>query len=99
PPGSGKSHTTERLAAFLGWPLVSLSPANFVQGGADKMEENATRVFQDLMRLDQCVVFFDECDELFRSRREQTANNRNSLSFATASMLPKLQSLGKARRV
>ena len=99
PPGSGKTHAMERLAAFLGWPLISLSPANFMRGGAEKMEANATRVFRALLQLDECVVFFDECDELFRSRKEQSANYRTSLSFATASMLPKLQAIAKMRRV
>jgi SpoVK/Ycf46/Vps4 family AAA+-type ATPase len=50
------------------------------------------------MHLNHTVIFFDECDELFRERSTETSA-RNILSFATASMLPKLQDLHDAQRV
>ncbi len=99
PPGSGKTHAVSVMAQELGWPLISLSPSNFIRYGADKMEELALQVFEDLGELYHAVVFFDECDEIFRSRSDQSAVSRNSLSFATASMLPKLQALSKRQRV
>jgi SpoVK/Ycf46/Vps4 family AAA+-type ATPase len=51
------------------------------------------------MKLDHAVVFLDECDELFRDRADAEPGVRNILSFATASMLPKLQRLHDARKV
>ncbi|WP_197506921.1 AAA family ATPase [Mycobacterium sp. 852002-50816_SCH5313054-b] len=99
PPGSGKTFMVEKLAEALGWPLLALSPGHFIRRGLELIESTAAEIFGDLMTLDHTVVFFDECDELFRERSEQSAEGRNILSFATASMLPKLQELHDARRV
>jgi ATP-dependent 26S proteasome regulatory subunit len=45
-------------------------------------------------------VFFDECDERFRSRSEGKSDDGHNIpSFAIASMLPKLQKLHDARKV
>jgi len=99
PPGSGKTFVIEQLAKVLGWPLLSLSPGHFIRQGLEDIESTAAGIFGDLMNLDHTVVFFDECDELFRERSEQSGQGRNILSFATASMLPKLQELHDARRV
>lgn len=99
PPGSGKTYAIERLAAALRWPLLTLTPGHFIKNGLELIEATAAGIFADLMRLDHTVVFFDECDELFRERSTQSAEGRNILSFATASMLPKLQDLHDARRV
>lgn len=102
PPGSGKTYLLKRFAAALGWPLVSLSPGNFIKEGLEKIESTASAIFDDLRRLDHAIVLFDECDELFRQRpgpEGVTDAGRNILSFATASMLPKLQQLHDARKV
>jgi hypothetical protein len=99
PPGSGKTYTVETMAEALGWPLISLSPADFLKSGVEMLEARASEIFRRLEHLDQCVVFFDECDELFRTRHDVIGGHRNMLSFATASMLPKLQNLSKKRRV
>jgi len=99
PPGSGKTYAVEKLAEQLGWPLVSLSPSNFIRKGEDNIESSATEIFGDLGTLYEAIVFFDECDELFRSRSAESVGARSVLSFATASMLPKIQRLSKQRRV
>jgi hypothetical protein len=100
PPGSGKTFVVSRFAAALGWPLVSLNPGHFIQKGLESIEAVAGELFADLRKLDHVVVFFDECDELFRDRSlSSDAGGRTILSFATASMLPKLQDLHDARKV
>lgn len=99
PPGSGKTFVMSKFAAALGWPLISLNPGYFIEKGLELVEAVAGAIFADLMRLDHAVVFFDECDELFRDRSTSGAGARNILSFATASMLPKLQKLHDARKV
>src|SRR6185295_5615545 len=38
PPGSGKTYLLKQLAAALGWPLISLSPGNFIRDGLEKIE-------------------------------------------------------------
>jgi hypothetical protein len=99
PPGSGKTFVVSRFASALGWPLVSLNPGHFIQKGLESIEAVAGGLFADLRKLDHVVVFFDECDELFRDRTlSGHAGERTILSFATASMLPKLQDLHDARR-
>jgi hypothetical protein len=103
PPGSGKTFLLDKFADALGWPLISLSPGDFIKKGLELIESTATEIFSDLRNLDHAVVLFDECDELFRQRpdpRQETEQGaRNILSFATASMLPKLQQLHDARKV
>lgn len=100
PPGSGKTYLISQFARALGWPLVSLNPGYFIEEGLESIEAIAGRIFSDLMKLDHAIVFFDECDELFRDRAvSDKEGSRNILSFATASMLPKLQKLHDARKV
>jgi SpoVK/Ycf46/Vps4 family AAA+-type ATPase len=97
PPGSGKTFVISKFANVLGWPLLNL-PGYFIRRGLESIEAVAGEIFDDLMKLDHTVVFFDECDELFRDRSISEAT-RSILTFATASMLPKLQQLHDARKV
>ena len=94
PPGSGKTYFVKRLANGIGWPVVTLGPGTFITRGLERIEETASQVFADLMLLENAVILLDECDELFRNRdSEAVGAHRSILSFATASMLPKLQDL------
>jgi len=99
PPGSGKTYIIKQLADAIGWPLVSLSPGDFITGGIEAIEATTRRIFSELLELFHVVVLFDECDELFRDREAEGGGLRNILSFVTASMLPKLQDLHDARRI
>lgn len=95
PPGSGKTYFVKQMARAIGWPLISLGPGAFITRGLERIEETASRVFRDLESLENVVVLLDECDELFRDRDGalDAPGSRTILSFATASMLPKLQDL------
>ena len=95
PPGSGKTYFVKQMAKAIGWPLISLGPGTFITNGLERIEETASQVFRDLESLENVVVFLDECDELFRDRdrADDSPGSRTILSFATASMLPKLQEL------
>jgi hypothetical protein len=99
PPGSGKTFVVSKFAAALGWPLIQLNPGHFIEKGLESIEAVAGEIFANLRNLDHAVVFFDECDELFRDRSKTEEGARNILSFATASMLPKLQKLHDAQKV
>lgn len=99
PPGSGKTFFVSRVAEFLGWPLVTITPGHFIEHGLEAIEAVAAEIFEHLHALEHAVIFFDECDELFRQRESGPAAERGILSFATASMLPKLQNLHDAERV
>jgi SpoVK/Ycf46/Vps4 family AAA+-type ATPase len=98
PPGSGKTFTVKAVAKLLGWPIIHLNPGHFIKNGLQLIETTSAEIFQDLQSLHHTVVLFDECDELFRDR-DHTVDQRGILSFATASMLPKLQDLHDARRI
>lgn len=99
-PGTRKTSLVSALANALGWPLLTLSPPDFLApGGLEQFEVQAASVFRDLMRLRRVVILFDECEDFFRKR--QTAKGDEKLSpasrtisaFITAGMLPRLQRL------
>lgn len=101
PPGTRKTSMVERLADALGWPLLTLTPPDFLgPGGLEQFEATAARVFRDLMRLRRVVVLFDECEDFFRRREaEGSPGGRTMGAFITAGMLPRLQRLHKQRWV
>ena len=70
PPGTGKTTFVESLADFLGWPLVSLSPSDFLESGREGVAKVARDVFHQLMSLRDAVVFLDEMEELVRHREQ-----------------------------
>lgn len=93
PPGSGKTFFIEKMSEFLDWPLVEINPGHFIKNGLELIESTTRELFDLIDNLNHAIVFFDECDELFRTRDNDASNARSILSFATASMLPKLQKL------
>jgi hypothetical protein len=101
PPGTAKTTLVKALADGLKWPVVFLSPGNFIERGLEYIEAQARSVFEVLQQLSQAVVLFDECDELFRDRKPLPGTDqvRNITAFVTASMLPKLQDLHDRGRV
>jgi hypothetical protein len=68
PPGTSKTEITKAIAADLGWPLVELTPSNFVRGSLANVYLQAEEIFEDLMDLAGVVVFFDEMDALVQTR-------------------------------
>ena len=101
PPGTTKTTIARSVANGLKWPLVTLSPGDFIEGGLENIEAQATEVFERLHKLSQAVVIFDECDELFRARspKPDVEAIRGIAAFMTASMLPKLQDLHDRGRI
>jgi hypothetical protein len=99
PPGTRKTTMVERVAEALGWPLLTLTPPDFLgSGGLEQFEATAAAVFRDLMRLRRVVVLFDECEDFFR-RRDSSGSpaGRTMGAFITAGMLPRLQRLHRNR--
>jgi len=101
PPGTTKTTIARAVAGGLKWPLITLSPGNFINRGLEKVESQAGKIFDELEQLSRAVVIFDECDELFRTRAPvpQAESLRNVSAFITASMLPKLQDLHDRGRI
>jgi hypothetical protein len=84
-PGTRKTTMVKEIAGALGWPMVTLSPPDFLgDGGLDGFEKAAARVFTDLGRLRRVVVLFDECEDFFRPRppRRQDSSREDASSEA-----------------
>jgi hypothetical protein len=94
PPGSRKTSLVKRIAESLSWPMVVLSPSEFLSRGLEGFDVSAVEVFRDLRRLRRVVVLFDECEDFFRKRSsKQDIESRTAGAFITSGMLPRLQSL------
>jgi hypothetical protein len=92
PPGTSKTFLAKAIAGELNWPLVSLSPSDFLTRGANDIEARATEVFSALESGSRMVYLLDETDELIRDR-SLAEKERTALSFLTPSFLTKLQDL------
>jgi SpoVK/Ycf46/Vps4 family AAA+-type ATPase len=96
PPGTSKTTIAKAVAKQLNWPLVTITPSLFLSNGPPGIDSQATRVFSDLRKLQSVVVFFDECDELFRARsagKEKFSSDLDVVALITGAMLPRLQDL------
>jgi hypothetical protein len=90
PPGTSKTFLAKAIAGELGWPLISVSPSDFLAKGDAHIEPRAQEIFTAFSGGSRMVFFFDEIDELIRDRR-QNKDQRSALSFLTPSFLAKLQ--------
>jgi SpoVK/Ycf46/Vps4 family AAA+-type ATPase len=94
PPGTAKTMMAKALAAELGWPLVILTPSDFLAAGEGAIEARARNVFDAIAKGSRIVYLFDEVDELFLGRHLQTpGKDRSIFTFLTPSFLTKLQDL------
>jgi hypothetical protein len=96
PPGTSKTSIVRAVAEKLGWPLIELSPSDFLRNGMDKIFKKANQVFEDLSDLSKAVVFFDEMDAVAQNRQSDLDVTRQ---FLTTSMLPKIAALHDEARV
>ncbi len=106
PPGTSKSRLTKAMAEYLGWPLVTITPSEFLGKGVEHVHAQVDEKFRDLMDLRRVVVFFDEMDALAQTREGDEQSDGREASdlditrqLLTTSMLPKLSSLWDQRRV
>jgi hypothetical protein len=91
PPGTSKTQVTKAVASDLEWPLVEITPSDFVKGNLDNVYIQANEIFADLMDLAGVVVFFDEMDALVQTRADGHLDMASQ--FLTTMMLPKLTEL------
>ena len=98
PPGTSKTEITRAVADDLGWPLLELTPSEFVKGSLANVYLQADEIFRDLMDLSGVVVFFDEMDALVQTREGEIRLDIAS-QFLTTTMLPKLTQLHDKARV
>jgi hypothetical protein len=93
PPGTSKTELSKEIAAFIGWPLVSVDPSNLLRNGMDGIQAEANMIFRMLAETERVVVLFDEFDEFVRERDSSDAEQFSRL--LTTAMLPKLADVHK----
>ena len=91
PPGTGKTTYASAIASYLGWPLLTITPADFAAEGMLLIPTVGRRLFDRLLELEDTVVFFDEMEELMRTRAGEAGTFEQR--FLTTSFLPALQDL------
>jgi hypothetical protein len=68
PPGTSKSRLAKAIAEYLAWPLITITPSEFLGKGLEQVHAQVDARFRDLMDLRRAVVFFDEMDALAQTR-------------------------------
>jgi hypothetical protein len=99
PPGTRKISLVRALASALEWPLVVLSPPDFLRSrGLESFERTTAAILADLVRIRKAVVLL-ECEDFFRRRGDEPASGAPGMAgaFVTTGMLPRLQALRDAR--
>ena len=93
PPGTSKTELSQKIADFLGWPLLAIDPSHLLKKGMDGIQAEANNIFRMLKQTESVVVLFDEFDELVLERGSPKAETFSRL--LTTAMLPKLASIHK----
>ena len=99
PPGSGKSTIAKALAKRLDWDYVELTPAQFLSEGEQNIVPKATEVFKRLIRMKGTVIFFDEVDQLVKSREKAREKGSESSIWIVISLLPLFQELREQKEI
>ena len=100
PPGTGKTTLAEWLAAALRWPLITVTPSDFMAQGTAAVEARAQAVFTALEQQRRAVVIFDEVDRLILDRDlPEYHKSEGAFQLMTPSMLTKFNDLRKGEGV
>jgi ATPase family protein associated with various cellular activities (AAA) len=91
PPGTGKTTYADKIADYVGWPLITVTPADFAAEGLLLIPTVGRRLFDRLVELEDTVILFDEMEELLRTRADEGGTFEQR--FVTTSFLPSLQDL------
>jgi hypothetical protein len=105
-PGTRKTTLVGRIAKTIRWPKIAVPASLIFAKGFDQIEAQANNVFDRLNHLRRCVIFFDEFEEFFVSRKPEQGletsdtsyKMRTIAAFTTSAMLPRLQQLHDQQR-
>jgi SpoVK/Ycf46/Vps4 family AAA+-type ATPase len=96
PPGTSKSRLAKAIAEYLGWPLVVITPSEFLGKGLEQVHAQVNERFHDLLDLQRAVVFFDEMDALAQTREgDDSDGNSPKLGSRILQFVEQLQHGGR----
>lgn len=99
PPGTGKTRIAEELAKALSWPLITITPSDFIASGEAEVEARAKMIFNALGEQRDMVILFDEIDQLILNRESARYREQGDIfKFIAPGMLPKLRDLRSKKR-
>lgn len=75
PPGTGKTHLVRALAASLGVPVLTVSPAQMLSKWLGESEKQLAALFEQARSHPAALVFIDEIDALAINRDEGGEQN------------------------
>ncbi len=101
PPGTGKTSLARALASRLDMVYFELTPGNFFGAGESLILRRINDIFDNMLHLQNALVFIDEIDDLVRSREAGTQEVSGSTrphfdprELYVNTILPRLQELG-----
>jgi hypothetical protein len=99
PPGTGKTTLVQKIAEGLDFPLIEITPSDFIGGGEREVEARAKAIFKSLEEQSEVVIFFGEIDRLILDRDSNLYLRQGDVfQFMTPGMLTKIKDLHDKRR-
>jgi MoxR-like ATPase len=99
PPGTGKTVFAEEICKALKWPLVTVTPSDFIRGGESEVEARAKMIFEVLEAQSNVIILFDEIDRMILDRASILYSEQSDIfQFMTPGMLTKLRNLRRKSR-
>lgn len=99
PAGTGKSTVPEQIAKRLAWPLITITPSDFIAHGESEVEARAKIIFKTLEEQSDKVILLDEIDRLILDRDSVAYQKQADIfQFMTPGMLVKLRGLRRKAR-
>jgi hypothetical protein len=100
PPGTGKSRIAKEIAKTLRYPLITITPSDFISAGQEAAEARAKNIFATLMEQTDLVILFDEVDQLLLDRDSVLYREQGDIfKLITPGMLTKLNDLTERKEV
>jgi cytidylate kinase len=94
PPGTAKTTIARELSKTLGYPLIEITPSDFIAGGEAEVEARAKSIFQTLQEQSEVVIFFDEIDRMILDRDSNLYREQSDVfQFMTPGVLTKFKDL------
>ncbi|WP_250005705.1 AAA family ATPase [Actinoplanes sp. M2I2] len=92
PPGTRKTSLVQLVAKALDWPLLTLTPSDFLRrGNRDFHDVALDDVLNDLMRLRRVVILLAQCEDALRRPRGAGSFGGRNLATGLLSRLNQLR--------